>query len=168
MSKEIWKDIKGYEGLYQISNYGNIRSIKRKNVRKDRILKSRLGSNGYYFIFLYKKSERKFFKINRLVAVAFIPNLENKPQVNHINGIKTDNRVENLEWVTARENINHALNTGLKKHHIIMQYSLDNEFIKEWNRVSELRKYGFRENKIYFNCSGKSKTYKGFIFKYKN
>lgn len=97
---EIWKDILGYEGNYQISNLGNV-----KNIKTGRILKGRLDKYGYYRVILYKRLIRyKNFQIHRLVAMAFIENPNDKPQVDHINTIRTDNRVENLRWVTYKEN----------------------------------------------------------------
>jgi hypothetical protein len=102
---EIWKSIKGYEGLYEVSNLGN---VKRKGFELKKI-----DRNGYYRVCLQKNKKRNWRSINRLVAEAFIPNPENKPQVNHINAIKTDNRVENLEWTTGIENIRHARKMGL-------------------------------------------------------
>ena len=105
--EEIWKDIEGYEGIYQVSNLGNVRSLNYKNTGETRILKTRINRCGYICVCLGRK--RKDFKVHRLVAIAFIPNPENKPCVDHINAIRTDNRVENLRWVTHEENMNNPL-----------------------------------------------------------
>lgn len=123
MTQEIWKDIPGYKGLYQISNFGRVKSLKRlaakvhKQLVPERVLKPVLTYYGYYQCTLAISNagiRDKTLKIHRLVALAFIPNPENKPEVNHINGIKTDNRIKNLEWCTIKENHIHAKNHGLK------------------------------------------------------
>lgn len=120
--EEIWKNIVGYEGLYQISNLGRVKSLSRiirhwkegNSVLVERILKPGYDrKNGYYTVVFYKEKKAKTKKIHRLVAEAFIPNPENKPCVNHINGNKTDNRLENLEWCSKKENVIHAHKTGL-------------------------------------------------------
>jgi NUMOD4 motif/HNH endonuclease len=122
---EIWKDIEGYEKFYEVSNLGRVRSFDRlvktenPNIAHPsvRTVHSQIlaPSNraGYPRLCLCKEGQKKYFYVHRLVATAFIPNPENKPQVNHINGIKANNNVENLEWLTARDNQIHAYKTGL-------------------------------------------------------
>lgn len=108
---EIWKEIEGYKG-YEISTLGNIKSFKR--YKEGKLMKQNLNWSAYPMINLYKNGKNKVHSVHRLVAQAFIPNPENKRTVNHINGIKTDNRVENLEWATDSENNKHAYSTKLR------------------------------------------------------
>jgi len=107
--KEVWKDIPNYEGIYQVSNLGRVKSLK---FGKERIRKLRLDSTGYYRLNLYEGGEAKRNSVHRLVMLAFLG--ESDLDVNHKNGIKTDNRFENLEYCTRSENIQHAYDTGLK------------------------------------------------------
>ena len=120
--EEIWKDIEGYEGFYQVSNHGRVKSLDRyvkhstNHVRfcKGKELYISGGKSSYPSVVLYKHGTKpKQFQVHRLVAQAFVPNLENKPAVNHIDGDKSNNIADNLEWVTYSENTNHAIQLGL-------------------------------------------------------
>lgn len=104
MQNEIWKDIPGYAGLYQVSNTGRIKSFKNQYGHGVRILNGEKTKSGYIQVSLNKKR----YKIHRLVAMVFIPNPDGLPQINHKNEIKTDNRVENLEWCTGKYNVNYG------------------------------------------------------------
>lgn len=116
---EIWTPIPGYEEFYEASTEGRIRSkdrIKGNGVPlKGRILKPNTDRGGYLYVRLYRDGGSKYLKIHRLVAMTFIENPQNKPQVNHKNGIRNDNRLENLEWVTCSENHRHAFDVLGKK-----------------------------------------------------
>lgn len=105
---EKWKDIEGFKGLYQISNFGRVKSLKRKHVLKERILRARIDKKGYNHYALKKDSQTKECKAQRLVAEAFVPNPKNKTQVNHLDGNKINNYYKNLEWCTNSENQIHS------------------------------------------------------------
>jgi hypothetical protein len=127
MRHEIWKPVIGYEGLYEVSNNGRIRSISGCNTEcpccgrkisrriKGKILAFTVGEKGYLTVVLSKQGVSKRVKVHRIVAINFIPNPKNKPQVNHEDGIKSNNFVENLSWATNKENMEHAIRTGLSK-----------------------------------------------------
>lgn len=118
IQQEIWKDVKGYEGLYQVSNLGRFKSLERVLIRnrkgnsklpiKEKILKPYYCKKGYLRIGFRKDKKLITFSTHRIIAQHFIDNPENKPQINHINGIKDDNRIENLEWCTPSENLKHS------------------------------------------------------------
>lgn len=118
LPNEIWQDIIGYEGLYQISNYSRVKSLKRKWVVKNKIIKYQIHKNGYNSVLLWKNRKDKRLLISRLVAIHFILNKKNNVEVNHKNGNKLDNRIENLEWITHSENIIHAHKKGLIFHKV--------------------------------------------------
>lgn len=120
-SEEVWKSVAGYEGLYEVSNFGRVRALARtitdKNGRvsniKERMMKQPLSNTGYHHTALTKNKVLTTTNVHRLIAEAFIPNPDNKPCVNHIDGDKSNNSITNLEWVTHRENMEHASRRNL-------------------------------------------------------
>ena len=178
MIEEVWRDVKGYEGLYQVSSDGRVKSLERTFIDKigreryvkERILKPAFNGRGYLFVNLYAGGKPKMHKVHRLVCQSFHDNPDNKPQVNHINEIKTDNRSSNLEWATARENSNFGTRTersGKAQSKPVAQYAQDGELIKIWPSVRGAeRKTGFSHCYISQAANGKRKQAYGFIWKY--
>lgn len=190
---EEWKDISGYEGYYQVSNLGNVKSLDRTILQnngvtinpKGKQLKQHLNHKGYPEVNLTRGGKAKGFRIHRLVAIAFIPNTDNKPEVNHINCIKTDNSVDNLEWVTGVENIRHAFQNGLidrtkmdiKTKLEVEKYCLSGELIETYESVAEAaRKNNICHASVSYCCHGKRfrrgkfvnvNSVKGFKYKFK-
>ena len=114
LEQEVWKDIKGYEGLYQINNFGKVKSLKKyagRSFRKEKILKEYIDKDGYIKVILCKNNKTRFLSIHRLLAEAFIPNPNNFPQINHKDEDKSNNSLENLEWCTCKYNINYGNRT---------------------------------------------------------
>ena len=170
---EEFRDIEGYEGLYQVSNLGRVKSLKRivlrgdkKNELKEKILKGILVNNYYLRVDLYKNSCKKSFYLHRLLAIAFIENIQNKLYVNHKNGVKLDNRLVNLEWCTQEENIKHANITGLIPRGVQgVDAKLTEEQVKYIKYNSEginqptlARMFGVNQSIIH--CIRKNKTWK--------
>ncbi len=108
LPRRVWRDIKGYEGKYQVSNIGEIRSLDYNRTGKVKKLRQRTDNDGYKFVRLYKNGKCKYYSVHRLVAQAFIPNSNGLLEVNHINEVKDDNRVSNLEWCDRKYNINYG------------------------------------------------------------
>jgi len=129
LDNEIWKDITGYEGLYQVSNYGRVKKIDSsyRNINKKRILSQTLSKTEYYYVYL-RNTSLKRRSVHRLLAIHFIPNPNNYPEINHINGIRNDNRIENLEWCNHQQNILHArrvLKKGVGVNHYRAKFNTE-------------------------------------------
>lgn len=168
---EEWKDIEGFEGMYQVSNLGNVRSVERlvnyKNIGKalksSKTLIPKKTKAGYYELILSNGNIRKCVRIHRLVAEAFIANPNNYPVINHINGVKTDNRVENLEWCTVQYNTQDYYSKTIR----VYQYSLNGELLKIWDSVTNAAESCDGDKTgVQHCCCNELKTYKGFIWSY--
>ena len=183
MVEEIWRTVivngEPYEN-YQVSNFGRIMSLNYKRTGRAELMTPSKDTDGYLQVCL-SKNGGKWFSLHRVVAETFIPNPENKPQVNHkIEGDegKTINMVffnedgtidkerTTIEWVTAKENNNYGtrIERTSKK---VLQFTLDGEFIREWPSTAEVGRNGFNEGHVAACCRGEEKSHKGFIFKYK-
>ena len=159
--QEIWKDIKGYEGLYQVSNLGNVKSLGRityggkygTHKLKEKILKT-TGTGKYYQVILRKNSKNKSFYIHRLVGIAFIDNINNYSDINHKDGNTHNNNLNNLEWCTRSDNIKHSYKALKRKASVkgfieynekqkrkINQYDLNGNFIKTWDSIKDAENY---------------------------
>ncbi len=190
---EEWKDVKGFENIYQVSSFGRVKSLARTKIRggkfkgvgtflAERIIRQRVMVSGKYCgVKLFNGSKHMNATVHRLVALTFIPNPENKEDVNHIFGIKTDNRVHQLEWSTTGDNIRHSFKMGFHKPHKswtefgannpkskpVEQYTLDGVYIKTFGSQNEaMRITGVNQSGIWHCCTGKRKQASGFIWKY--
>lgn len=187
METEIWKDIKWYEWLYKVSSFGNVKSLNYWRSLKEKIL---CPWNSIWYLYLHiqlcNRFTRKNFSIHRLVALTFLENTENKPCVNHINWIKTDNRIENLEWCTRSENTIHSYRILWNKHwfrlknisrwkfwkesvrsRIVLQFTKNLEFIKKWDSIVDVEiELWIHHWNISACCNWKRENAWGFIWKY--
>ena len=178
MKNEEWRDVADYEGLYQVSSEGRVKSLERtfidksgrKQTVKERILKPGMDKGGYLRIDLCASGKSRMFSVHRLVCQAFHDNPENKLDVNHINENKTDNRACNLEWSTRKKNCNHGtrnVRMAETKSKQVGQYTLNGELIKVWSSATEAeRRAGFDHSAISKVAIGKRKTAYGFRWKY--
>ena len=190
---ETWKDIKGYEGMYQVSSMGKVKSLDRLDNKgrktHGKVLAIKHDGGGYCQVALSKDGSQKYCKIHRLVALHFIPNTENKPQINHKDENKDNNAVDNLEWVTSKENANYGtrktrcyqnrdykaigrnISQGIKeKGHCraVVQYDLSMNKLAEFETIVEAGKaLHILPSGIGNAVRGNCQTYKGFIWKYK-
>ena len=138
---EMWKDVINYYGKYIISSNGVIKSVARKNRLNDKIKKQRKDKDGYMIVNLHSDGKTKTLKVHRLLAEAFIYNPLNKPQVNHINGIKNDNRLQNIEWATQSENMQHSYDNGLTKASVGEKNGNSKLTTKDVEDMKKLRKF---------------------------
>lgn len=182
---ENWKDIKGYEGFYQVSDLGRVKSLERDVFNQhgtvnrhieEKILVPVSSNRGYSFVNLHKNGKSKIILVHRLVAMAFIENPENKPQVNHIDEVKTNNAVFNLEWCDCQYNINYGTRTERMLQNR-RSFKLENNprakavFCEELNKKFDCAKraeeeLGISVSSICQACKGKTKTAGGFHWKY--
>lgn len=173
-TREIWKDVVGYEGLYQVSSLGNVKSLdyliidtrKRKYIKKGKMLKQGIDKYGYYYVHLYKNNIFKYKLVHRLVAEAFIPNPNNLQQINHKNEIKTDNKVENLEFCNAKYNLNYGTRNkkvSKIKSKPLKQLDKNNNLIKIWdNSLVASKSLNISSGNIRSCCRGELKTAGGY------
>ena len=186
---EEWRDIPGWEGYYQISNFGRAKSIAHTNFQgksfKDRILRQHVRTKGYLGVRLYKEGKQTPYHVARLVALCFIGNPDNKPTIDHINTDKTDNRVENLRWATHHENMMNPISLSQRRLTFSIKYppkakAPDKRFrpivainpqtneVKEYRYINECIADGFDRRHVSRICRKQRKTTGGWAFFYKD
>lgn len=165
---QIWKDIKDYEGLYQISNDGQVKSLI-----KNKILKPYIHKDGYLVVRLYLNKQQKHFFVHRLVAQAFIPNINNLPIINHLDCNPQNNNVENLEWCTQSQNVQYAYfknrvnKSLLNKHRERKIVAIKDNKEVVYNSITEAcKELKINKSSICDVCKGKYKSTHGYVFKY--
>jgi hypothetical protein len=185
-----WKDIPGYQGLYQVSNNGEVKSLKKEVKTKsnslrtvsERILKTAVNQHGYVVINLYKEGVSKNWRVHRLVALVFCSNPNDLNVVNHIDGNKLNNHYSNLEWCTHSDNVKHAYSLGLmsatrnrlgfkgklhKDSKPVIQSTLCNKFVKEHESINMTKEDGYTPQNVHKCCIGKLKTHQGYKWAFK-
>ena len=175
---EEWRPVVGYDGSYEVSSMGNIRSLDRLNGRgrwlKGRLIKIGMTRNGYMRCCLCIKGERTHYYVHRLVAQAFVTNPDGKPQVNHINEIKADNRASNLEWVTSRENSVHGTKIQRTDYVLIARKlakavtatHLRSGEVLDFPSMREAQRSGFDTGAVSKCCKGERAHHKGYVWEY--
>lgn len=167
--EEVWKDIEGYEGLYEISNLGNVKSLVNHNgVSREKILNPTI-VKGYKKVNLYKNKTSKIYAVHRLVAQAFLPNPHKLPCINHKDENKQNNVVINLEWCTNKYNTNYGTcieRRAKSKSKKVYQYSKDGVLISVWESTKECQRNGYDQGNVASCCIGKRKSHRGYIWSY--
>lgn len=166
--EEVWKPIKGYEGLYEVSNLGRVMSIYYNNFAPPRILRPYIRGD-YLAVVLYKDKCPKRISVHRLVASAFLDNPNNLPQVNHLDENKLNNRLDNLEWVTAKENSNHGTSihrSATKRSKKIRAKDAMGNILHQFNSLAEAERHGYNHGNISECCYGRRKHHKGLIWEF--
>lgn len=156
---EIWKAIDFCKG-YEVSTFGNVR-----NINTNKTLKQNYMEKGYKRVALFCNGKRKWLLVHRLVAQTFIDNPENKLEVNHINFIKDDNRVENLEWVTRKENVKHTCTNDRDYRFKVMRINPNDNSVKYYKSISDTEQDGFSKGLVSMCINNKRKTHKGFYWR---
>lgn len=171
MTEEIWKPVKGYEGEYEVSNLGRVKSLPRKTT-SGKLLKYSDNGNGYQHLVLTKNGSQRDFYVHRLVAQTFIPNPDNLPEVNHKDENKANNCVDNLEWCNKKYNMNYgtAIKRASEKQMFhISQYTINGEYVASYYGLSEAANAINVGKSAITNClKGRSQLCGGFIWKYKD
>lgn len=190
LPNEEWRDVVGYEGLYQVSNMGRVKSLPRlilfcdgrRRFYNERIVKSQKVSTGYRNVSLYRNAVVEKIYVHRLVANAFLQNNNKYTDVNHLDGCKTNNKAENLEWCNRSRNIKHAYENKLRESYTynaiqsisktVLQFTPYGEFVAEYPSTMEASRITkYNQSQIATYCRGENKrflTYKGYIWRYKD
>lgn len=186
---EEWRDVVGYEGIYQVSNMGRVKSLANDKTRKEKILIQRKNNNGYLQLMLCKYGKIKHYYVHRLVGNAFLENPNNYPYYNHKNEIKTDNRAVNLEPCTHKYNLNYKTAQARRVAHTdfkaivekrkidykaiaeklsrqVYQYDKDGTLVAIWESTNECGRNGYNQGNVTECCNGNRKSHKNYIWSY--